>query len=76
MGIILVEETILLLLINKDVYKIMKEGQKILNEYLLNKSEELKLVKEIEKLVKYTPNDQELGTKIRELIKFGNIMGI
>lgn len=54
----------------------MKEGQKILNEFLLNKSEELKLVKEIEKLVKYTPNDQELGAKIRELIKFGNIMGI
>ena len=54
----------------------MKEGQKILNEFLLNKSEELKLVKEIEKLVKYTPNDQELGSKIRELIKFGNIMGI
>lgn len=38
--------------------------------------EEIELVSKVEKLVKQTPNDQELGKKIRELIKFGSIMGI
>lgn len=53
----------------------IKEGQIALNNQI-EKEKQLKLVSKIEKLVKYTPNDQELGSKIRELIKFGNIMGI
>lgn len=32
----------------------------------------LDLIMEIRKLIKTTPNDQELGSKIRSLIKFGD----
>ena len=44
----------------------MKEGQKNLDK-ILDDNIKLSLIEKIELFVRITPNDQELGSKIREL---------